>query len=173
MSLAYPEDSSQDCLIENSYSSSYPIACIHRRRERATFAGMQGWAGRIPPLAVLLSYTLENGLPIQAERDRGIFESVTRKPTCVAILWVSLGTQPLFLPRAGTPRLLAILQPALCLAGSGNFSGRTCFLRREIRFPLGEHGSASDIGSCARFWRTSPGNNLGRKKAQVTIRRSS
>jgi hypothetical protein len=153
----------------NGLESVYDAA-LDGEKERS-WPGCRAGPGGIPRC----SPQLDSGkrLPLQAERDRGIFESVTRKPSCVAILWVASGTEPVFLPRTGTSGLLAVLQLAVCLAGSANFRGRTRLLRRKIRYPFGEHGSASHSGARAWFCRTSTENYLGRKKAQMTFHRSS
>ena len=56
---------------------------------------------------------------------------------------VSSGSQPVFLPRAGTSRLLAILRPDVCRAGSYNFDGRARLLCGEMRCRLGEQAFAN------------------------------
>jgi hypothetical protein len=80
---------------------------------------------------------------------------------------VSSGSQPVFLPRAGTSRLLAILRSDVCRAGSRNFGVRPRFLCGETPNPVGEHGSASDADNYDESGRSSFENNLGRRRIEV------
>jgi hypothetical protein len=108
----------------------------------------------IPPLAVFFHLDSGKRSSHQAGRDRGIRDFATKKSSCVSILWIVAGTLFVFLPGTGTSDLLALLQPAVCLAGHRNSSGRVRWLRRKIRHSTGEPGSASGIGSRGRVWRT-------------------
>ena len=118
----------------------------------------KGWGSRRDDIVIspFSRLDLGNSLPPQAERDRGILESVTSNPTGVAILRFVLGTgtHPAFLLHAGTSGLLAILQLGACPTGSDNFSGRTCLSRRKIHRPLDTQCSSSSTDSCARSWHT-------------------
>jgi|SRR6267378_6248870 len=166
VSLAYQEDSSQDCPTVDRYLSSCSVGCRHRRRERATLAAMQGWAGRYhSSRRSPLIWTLETRHPSQAKQDRGLFASASRQSSCVAGLWVPSGAQPVFLPCSGTSGLLAILHSVVCRVGATNFRGRTCLVRRDIRCSLDAHDSASHSRARACSCPSSPGSNLRPKRA--------
>ena len=172
VSLACQEDSLRDCLIANSYLSSHLVRCRDRRRDKATSAAMQGWAGRLhSSRRSPLNWTLKSGCPPQAKQDRRLFETVPRKPSCIAILWIARRTQPVLLPRKGTSGLLAILQLAVCRAGCVDSRWHTRLLRREIRCSLGARNSSSCSCARAQFRRTSPENFIGRRKVEVTFKR--
>ena len=109
----------------------------------------------IPPLAVFFHLDSGKRSSHQAEWDRGIRDFATKKASCVSILWLAAGTWFVFLPGSGASDLLALLLSALCLAGHRSFRGRTGCLRRRTRYPAGEPGRASSIGSRDRLWRTS------------------
>jgi len=136
LTLARPLDSLQDAVLDGEKERSWPEGRAVR---------LDG----INSLAVLLIWTLENGLPFQASGDRGILESVTNNPLGVAIcrFVFGTGTHPAFLLHAGTSDLLAFLQLSACLTGSDNFSGRACLLLREISCPLGMQDGASNTDS--------------------------
>jgi hypothetical protein len=92
VSLACQKDSSQNCVVEDSFClPSLQDEAIdgengrHRPRQKAG-------PDDNTPLAVLLIWTLENEHPAQAKRNRGLFASVTAKPSRAAILRVAPGT---------------------------------------------------------------------------------
>jgi hypothetical protein len=74
---------------------------------------------------------------------RGIFASLARLPACITVLWDFSRTLPLFLSRARTSRLLALLLPALCFGGPADAGGPARFSRSQIRHGLDECGEAA------------------------------
>lgn len=170
VSLGCQEDYSQDCTLQHSFLSSWLVPCNYRRRERWTLAAMQVWAGRYPSSRRSPHLDPGNGHSSQAKQDRGLCAPASRKSSCVAVLWVTSGTQPVFLPRSGTRGLLAILRYLVRRVGAANFRGRIRLVRRDIRCSLGAHDNASRSRTRACFCPSSPGNNLRRNRTQVTKR---
>jgi hypothetical protein len=128
-----------------------------------------GTYGRYQLSRRFLIWTLGNGLPFQNAGNRGIVESVTSNPSRVAIFQFvpGTGTESAFLVCAGTPGLLAILLPGVCLDGFSNFGGFSRCACRKARHQLGEYSAAWDFDNCAQSCRTSLKSNPSRRECDA------
>jgi hypothetical protein len=168
-SLGWQENSLQDCPLQHSFLSSRLVRCTHIRREDRHWPRCKSGPGDIPLLAVLPIWTPENGHPLRAKQDKGLCAPASRKSSCVAVLWVASGTQPVFLPCPGTCGLLAILHYLVRRSRAADFRGRASLVRMDIRVSLGAHDSASRSCTRACLCGNSPRYNHRRKRPQVTF----
>ena len=102
---------------------------------------------------------------------KGNLESVSRKASRVAMLRVAPGTQPVFLPRARTSSLLAVLHLDICLRDAPDSHRITWCSRGRAPHSLGTGDSGNDAGARACLRETFREEGGARKRAQVSVRR--
>ena len=100
---------------------------------------------------------------------KGNLESVSRKPSRVAILRVAPGTRPVFLPRARTSSLLAVLHLDICLRDAPDSHRITWCSRGRAPHSLGTGDTGNDAGPRACLRETFREEGGARKRAQVKL----